>query len=107
MKKTFSALVLIFISSIAFTQPVKENGSLKVTGTQLVNKSGQPILLRGMSFGWHNWWPRFYNAETVSWLKKDWGCNVVRAAMGVEPDGGYIKAPAWSKGKIKEVIDAA
>jgi endoglucanase len=80
---------------------------LKVTGTQLVNKNGQPILLRGMSFGWHNWWPRFYNAETVSWLKKDWGCNVVRAAMGVEPDGGYIKAPAWSKGKIKEVIDAA
>jgi endoglucanase len=107
MKKIVSTLLLIFISSIAFTQPVKENGSLKVTGTQLVNKNGQPILLRGMSFGWHNWWPRFYNAETVSWLKKDWGCNVLRAAMGVEPDGGYIKAPAWSKGKIKEVIDAA
>lgn len=64
-------------------------------------------MLRGMSFGWHNWWPRFYNAGAVSWLKKDWGCNVVRAAMGVEPDKGYINEPAWSKGKVKEVADAA
>ena len=107
MKKIHLAIPLIFTFSIAFTQAVKENGALKVVGTHLVNAKGQPVILRGMSFGWHNWWPRFYNAGTVSWLKKDWGCNVVRAAMGVEPDGGYIKQPAWSKGKIKEVIDAA
>jgi endoglucanase len=107
MKKILSVLLLMFIFSIGFAQHVKDNGQLKVMGTHLVNKNQQPVLLRGMSFGWHNWWPRFYNAETVSWLKKDWGCNVVRAAMGVEPDRGYIKEPAWSKGKIKEVIDAA
>jgi endoglucanase len=107
MKKIYLAIPLIFTFSIAFTQAVKENGALKVAGTHLVNAKGQSVILRGMSFGWHNWWPRFYNAGTVSWLKKDWGCNVVRAAMGVEPDGGYIKQPAWSKGKIKEVIDAA
>jgi len=92
---------------MAFAQPVSKNGRLKVAGTQLVNEKGQPVVLRGMSFGWHNWWPRFYNAGTVSWLKKDWGCTVLRAAMGVEPDKGYIKNPAWSKEKIKEVIDAA
>jgi endoglucanase len=60
-----------------------------------------------MSFGWHNWWPRFYNASAVSWLKKDWGCNVVRAAMGVEPDNAYLNKPAWSKETAKAVIDAA
>ncbi|WP_205512799.1 glycoside hydrolase family 5 protein [Longitalea arenae] len=107
MKKIQTTLFLLFIVSMAFAQPVKEHGLLKVSGTQLVNEKGQPVVLRGMSFGWHNWWPRFYNAGTVSWLKKDWGCNVVRAAMGVEPDGGYIKAPDWSKERIRAVIDAA
>jgi len=107
MKKTCLTLLLVFIVSIGISQPVKENGSLKVSGTQLVNAKGQPVVLRGMSFGWHNWWPRFYNEGTVSWLAKDWGCSVIRAAMGVEPDGGYITAPASSKSKIKAVIDAA
>lgn len=60
-----------------------------------------------MSFGWHNWWPRFYNAGAVSWLKKDWGCTVVRAAMGIEPEEGFLKKPDWSKQKIQSVIDAA
>jgi endoglucanase len=107
MKKFYSTLLLLIIVLTGIAQPVKENGLLKVSGTQLVNEKGQPVVLRGMSYGWHNWWPRFFNAGTVSWLKKDWGCTVLRAAMGVEPDGGYIKAPAWSKEKIKAVIDAA
>lgn len=107
MKKNFLAILPVFIFSIGFAQPVKQNGRLEVQGTKLVNEKGNPVVLRGMSFGWHNWWPRFYNAGVVSWLKKDWGCTVVRAAMGVEPDKGYISEPAWSMGKIKEVIDAA
>jgi len=107
MKKIYSAIIPIFISLIGVAQPVKDNGPLKVAGIHLVNQKGQPVILRGMSFGWHNWWPRFYNAGVVSWLKKDWGCTVVRAAMGVEPDHGYIKEPAWSKEKTKAVIDAA
>ncbi|OQP64140.1 glycosyl hydrolase family 5 [Niastella vici] len=107
MKKTCLTLSLVLIVSLGISQPVKKNGSLKVSGTQLVNEKNEPVVLRGMSFGWHNWWPRFYNEGAVSWLVKDWGCSVVRAAMGVEPDSGYIKAPAWSKSKIKAVIDAA
>jgi endoglucanase len=107
MKKHFVAVLFVFMCSISIAQPVKKNGHLKVKGTQLVNEKGQPVVLRGMSYGWHNWWPRFYNAGTVQWLKKDWGCSVVRAAMGVEPDSGYIQQPAWSKSKIKAVIDAA
>jgi endoglucanase len=107
MKKFGSAILFIFAFYPGFTQPVKENGRLQVSGLHLVNEKAQPVVLRGMSYGWHNWWPRFYNAGTVAWLKKDWGCNVVRAAMGVEPDQGYINKPDWSKEKIKAVIDAA
>jgi endoglucanase len=108
MKKASSLFLFAHILLLsAFTQPVKENGRLKVDGIQLKNEKGMPVVLRGMSFGWHNWWPRFYNAGAVSWLKKDWGCNIVRAAMGVEPDGGYIKQPGQSVQTIRAVVDAA
>ncbi len=91
----------------ASAQFVKKHGALQVDGTQLKDQHGQPIVLRGMSFGWHNFWPRFYTPETVSWLKKDWKINVIRAAMGIEPKDGYLQKPEWSKEKIKMVVDAA
>jgi endoglucanase len=100
-------LLFLFDCSLASAQPVKEHGQLKVNGTKLVDKKGKPVVLRGMSFGWHNWWPRFYTAGTVKWLHDDWKCSVVRAAMGVEPDRGYIKDSAGSVSKIKVVVDAA
>ena len=98
MNLKISIIGLLFLCPGLFTgaQPVKTYGQLKVEGTRLVDKNGKPVVLRGMSFGWHNWWPRFYNAGTVKWLHDDWKCSVVRAAMGVEPDGGYIKDSAGS-----------
>ncbi|TMI69225.1 MAG: glycoside hydrolase family 5 protein [Bacteroidetes bacterium] len=88
-------------------QPVKTHGALHVEGTRLVDKKGKTVVLRGMSFGWHNWWPRFYNAGAVKWLHDDWKCSVVRAAMGVEPDRGYIKDSTGSIASVKAVVDAA
>jgi endoglucanase len=89
-------------------QFVKRHGQLSVKGTQLVDKDQNPIVLRGMSFGWHSIWPRFYNAGAVNWLKKDFNCNIVRAAMGVEiGEKPYLKEPEFSKEKIKAVVDAA
>jgi len=87
---------------------VRTHGQLQVKGTQLVDKNGEAIVLRGMSYGWHSLWPRFYNAQTVKWLKKDFNCNVVRAAMGVEVgERCYKKDPAFSKEKIQAVVDGA
>lgn len=82
-------------------------GQLSVKDNQLVDKNGDAAILRGISYGWHNWWPRFYNAHTVKIFKEDWNANLVRAAMGVEPDGGYLNKPDWSVEKIKAVVDAA
>lgn len=101
----FISLLLCF--QICKTQPSKQHGHLKVAGTQLVNEQGEPIVLRGMSFGWHNFWPRFYNRQAVDWLVKDWKCTVVRAAMGIEPNNGYLKDPKGSKEKIETVVEAA
>src|SRR5437763_6278624 len=105
--KFIAILLLICMSYSLHAQPVKKHGQLHVDSTQLKDEKGRPVILRGMSFGWHNFWPRFYNAEAVHWLAKDWKCTVVRAAMGVEPSGGYIKDPEGSKQKIKAVVDAA
>jgi endoglucanase len=102
-----SILILLLLCSVIFAQPVKENGQLKVIGTQLCNEQGKPVVLRGLSYGWHNWWPRFYNAGSVKWLVRDWKINVLRAAMGVEPKKGYIDDPQWSTEKVKAVVDAA
>jgi len=80
---------------------------LSVKGTFLTDKDGNQVVLRGASLGWHNWWPRFYNKETVAWLKKDWNCNLIRAAIGVEPDGAYIQKPDLAMNCLYEVVDAA
>ncbi|GAA0880150.1 hypothetical protein GCM10009119_31200 [Algoriphagus jejuensis] len=82
-------------------------GPLQVKGTQLSDQDGNPVMLRGVSFGWHNWWPRFYNEAAVKWLKSDWNANVVRASMGVDPDGAYLENPDFALEKMKAVIEAA
>jgi endoglucanase len=104
-------ILLLFLNVLAGAflqaQPVKKYGQLQVKGTQLSDAKGNPVVLRGMSFGWHNFWPRFYNQQAVSWLAQDWDCSVVRAAMGVEPKEGYKENPEGSVQKIKEVINGA
>ncbi|RYF82578.1 MAG: glycoside hydrolase family 5 protein, partial [Chitinophagaceae bacterium] len=108
MKKLLASLFSTMIILAAVAQPVLQHGPLKVTGTQLTDQQGKPVVLRGMSYGWHCLWPRFYNAASVKWLVKDWKINVVRAALGVElGDSSYLKRPEWSKQKIKAVVDAA
>ncbi|WP_242497110.1 glycoside hydrolase family 5 protein [Flavobacterium petrolei] len=81
---------------------------MKLEGTQLVDTNGEDVVLRGLSFGWHSFWPRFYNEKAVKWLKKDFKCNVVRAAMGIEVgDKPYLKESEFSKAKVKAVVEGA
>lgn len=87
--------------------PVARHGQLSVRGAELLDASGQPAMLRGMAFGWDNWWPQYYSADVVSWLRDDWCVDVVRPAMGIEPDGAYLANPAASKQHITTVVDAA
>jgi endoglucanase len=107
--KKISTLFLLFSFTLVLlqAQPVKEHGSLSVEGTRIVDQHGNTVMLQGVSYGWHNWWPRFYNKETVKWLRDDWGCTVVRAAMGVGPENSYLDSPDWSKGLIEAVVNGA
>jgi endoglucanase len=103
-------LAAILITSTGFAQAVKDHGQLNVKGTQLVDRNGKHVMLRGMSYGWHSFWPRFYNRQTVKWLKDDWNVNIVRAAMGIETGSNgltYKENPADAKVKIKAVVNGA
>jgi len=106
MKKVFGLLFLITMFFTSNSQIVNVKGQLKVKGTKLVDAKGNELALHGMSFGWHNWWPRFYNADVVHELATKWNCTVIRAAMGIEPDSGYLKNRDRSIALIKNVIDA-
>lgn len=103
----FPVFLSIILSINVQGQPVKNHGNLSVKGTKLIDEHGKITVLNGVSLGWHNWWPRFYNAEAVKWLADDWQCSVVRAAMGVDPRGGYIENPKGSQEKMEAVIQGA
>ncbi len=96
------ALLSMMTSAIA-VQP------LSVSGNKIL-ASGQQASFSGASLFWSNvgWGgERFYNADTISWLKRDWESTIVRAAMGVENPGGYLENRDFNKAKVKAVVEAA
>lgn len=104
-------LLLLLLAGPAFLsiaqRPVEKHGKLQVKGTALLDSHGQPVRLCGVSYGWHNLWPRFYNKTSVKWLAGDWNCNVVRAAIGVDLPRGYRQDPVTAKEKLHEIVEGA
>jgi len=105
--KNITVLFLMMCVFTTLAQPVKKYGQLKVSGTLLVDADNHPVALHGMSLGWSTFHPRFYTAGVVKWLATDWNCSVIRAALGVEPDKGYLKNKEQSMALITTVVDAA
>jgi endoglucanase len=106
-----SLFIALSLAGIARAQapagsPVERHGQLRVEGTRILDQHGQPVTLRGMSLFWSQWAPQYYNADTLRWLKDDWGDTVVRAAVAV-PFGGYLDHPEQETARAEAVIDAA
>lgn len=107
MKRKLFIIGYFFMIVNGVAQPVKKHAQLKVTGTQLTDAHDSAVVLHGMSFGWHNLWPRFYNNGAVHELATRWNCTVIRASMGIQlNDSGYLKSPARSIQLIENVINA-
>ena len=83
---------------------VSENGRLQVIGTQLCNKNGQPVTLRGMSSHGMQWYGQFASAGALASLK-EWGANLFRVAM-YTGEGGYLSDSSL-KEKAFAAVDAA
>ena len=102
------ALAILFTIHVQAADPVKRWGQLQVKGAQLCDQYGNPVVLRGVSFGWHNIWPRFYNKKAVKTLKDDWNATVIRAAMGVTTvEDNYLENPTFALQCIEPVVKAA
>lgn len=65
------------------------SGALHVEGAQLVDATGEPVQLRGVSTHGLAWYPEYANQEFFTELKQDWGANVVRLALYSAEEGGY------------------
>lgn len=59
-----------------------------------------------MSLFWSQWIGKYYNREAIKWLRDDWRCTIVRAAMAVG-SGGYLEHPEAERQKVIDVVDAA
>ncbi len=63
--------------------------ALSVKGNQLVDESGTPIQLKGISTHGIAWFPDYINEYCFKELKQKWGINVIRIAMYTAESGGY------------------
>lgn len=77
-------------------------GVLSVEGTQLVDASGNPVQLRGISTHGLAWYPDYVNGECFRELKEEWGANVVRLAMYTAEYEGYCTG--GDKDGLKELV---
>ena len=107
--KTLLTIILscLFLATAHAQAPVKKYGQLQVNGAQLCDQQGRPVILRGVSLGWHNLWPRFYNKKVVQTLHNDWHASVVRAAMGILIEDNYLENPKFAMQCITPVIESA
>lgn len=96
IKKIILGLTLIVMGT--FASPISVNGQLSVSGFNIVNQSGNPFILRGMSLFWDNWgFESFFNTNVINTLaSSSWGSNVVR-----------VPIHNLDESRAKSMIDAA
>lgn len=102
-----SLLSLLAVAGISQAGIVSSHGALKVQGNQIVNASGNPIQLAGMSMFWAGWMSGFYRTSVVNTLATDWKSSIIRAAMGVEGASNYLMSPDANKKYVNTIVNAA
>lgn len=113
MKKSYYlAIAILFSLNSVFGQAVATYGQLGVNGSNLVDQSGSPVQLQGMSLFWSNWDDGYdyWNEGVVTSLTNNACINVIRAAMGVDEENGYVTSSsnaATNLARVETVIDAA
>ena len=118
-QKTLVGALLIGLAGCASTKmpeagtamvdrPVTRHGLIKAAGNKIVDRTGAPVQLVGMSLFWSVWGgERYFNKEVVDWLVSDWKCSLVRAPLAVEPVGGYLNYADLARMRLRDVVEAA
>lgn len=69
--------------------PVARHGALRVSGTDLKDKHGKTIQLKGVSTHGIAWFPQYVNKKSFQTLRDKYGINLIRLAMYTNPSEGY------------------
>ena len=77
---------------VSALNPVATHGQLKVVGTQLQDQAGKPVQLKGVSSQWLNYESKTFpeSKPALQYARDHWKLSVIRAAMGVDAQGGYL-----------------
>lgn len=90
----FITVFVIFLfagASVASAQaatPVQKWGQLSVKGTDIVNKNGKKVQLKGASTHGIAWFPQYVNKSSFNSFKK-MGANTIRLALYSDPGAGF------------------
>ncbi len=71
--------------------PVDIHGKLSVKETNIVDKNGEIMQLKGISTHGLQWCPQYVTKDTFKFMRDEWGINVIRLAMYTDPNVGYTK----------------
>ena len=118
-KKIICILLVVFIvgchhqSSNDKQQPqlkketIQDNQSKKLylKGTQIVDKQGNNVQLKGLSTHGLSWFPEYVTKETFQSLKEDFQINTIRLAMYTEEYNGYCSGNEKNREELKQLID--
>ena len=112
VQMTYVTLLLLVPLFAHAATAVQVHGALSVKGNQIVDAHGKPLSLAGPSLFWSNTgWvgneDRYYNADVVAYVQKNWNASIIRAAIGATTPGGYIQYPEENMARAQRVIDAA
>jgi endoglucanase len=95
--------------------PVGQHGRLRVEGTDLVDKDGHPVQLKGISSMWLNMETSGFatSGASMKWMRDNWNISLFRAAMGVGDDqgnpsgGGYLVNPERMTNYVDRIVENA
>lgn len=76
--------------SAAPPRPVDIHGQLQVVGSDLVDKSGQVVQLKGMSLWDATSYGEFVTDTSLAFLRDDWGMSLFRVPMYTDYNGRFI-----------------
>ncbi|WP_310602751.1 cellulase family glycosylhydrolase [Anaerosporobacter sp.] len=95
-------------STINSKDTIKKNsyyGKLQVKGTQLCDKKGNPVQLKGLSTHGLGWFPEYVTKKTFKTFRDDWNMNVIRLAMYTEEYNGYCSSNSTQKKNLKKIVN--
>lgn len=83
------------------------SGQLRVSGSQLVDKNGDPVVLRGVSTHGLTWYKEFVNKRLFMEISDSWDCSLIRLPVYSDEYVRSRKSESESIDLVKRGIDAA